>query len=306
MSNHNKILRISIIVIVLTAIISIISISKLRIDKQVFLKNYYEIAINEYEGTYSLDEGSLILQYISNVDDNKYVTGITFKELSDTYFFATEYNQSYGMMFYEEKKLNVNEFGRYGLHTVYVTCPELKYDDNQKEIVLTNATIEFNDGSNMDIDLGKIVLYKGSNRPVALEGISYTGSSDGTSSITFRIKEDVKIENIESSLFEDVSEIFDFNITYIEFNGVDEIKYEKGQTIKENSIVTIKSKYNGSNDILKSYTLYNISPKIHFINEYNDEYIYRYNNMESFNVRNYDSFYNSYGIYKYLKARGEL
>lgn len=306
MSNHNKILMISIIVIVLTAIISIISISKLRIDKQVFLKNYYEIAINEYEGTYSLDEGSLILQYISNVDDNKYVTGITFKKLSDTYFFATEYNQSYGMRFYEEKNLNVNEFGRYGLHTVYVTCPELKYDDNQKEIVLTNATIEFNDGSNMDIDLGKIVLYKGSNRPVALEGISYTGSSDGTSSTTFRIKEDVKIENIESSLFGDVSEIFDFNITYTEFNGVDEIKYEKGQTIKENSIVTIKSKYNGSNDILKSYTLYNISPKIHFINEYNDEYIYRYNNMESFNVRNYDSFYNSYGIYKYLKARGEL
>ena len=34
-------------------------------------------------------------------------------------------------------------------------------------------------------------------------------------------------------------------------NSVDEIKYEKGQTIKENSIVTIKSKYNGSNDILK-------------------------------------------------------
>lgn len=153
MSNHNKILKISIIVIVLTAIISIISISKLRIDNQVFLKNYYEIAVNEYEGTYSLEEGSLILQYISNVD---------------------------------------------------------------------------------------------------------------------------------------------------------EIKYEKGQTIKENSIVTITSKYNGSDEILKNYTLYNISPNIHFINEYNDEYTYRYNNMESFNVRNYDSFYNSYGIYKYLKARGEL
>ncbi len=53
MNNHNKILRISIIVMLLTLIISIISISKLRIDKQVFLKNYYEIAVSEYEGTYS-------------------------------------------------------------------------------------------------------------------------------------------------------------------------------------------------------------------------------------------------------------
>lgn len=306
MNNHNKILRISIIVMLLTLIISIISISKLRIENQVFLKNYYEIAVSEYEGTYSLEEGSLILQYISNVDDNKYVTGITFKELPDTYFFATEHNQDYGMMFYEGKNLNVNEYGRYRLNTVYITCPELKYDDNQKEIILTSATVEFNDKSNIDIDLGKIVLYKGKKIPVALEGISYTGSSEGISSTTFRVKEDVKIESIESSLFEEASEIFDFNITYTEFNSVGEIKYEKGQTIKENSILTITSKYNGSDDILKNYTLYNISPNIRFINEYNDEYTYRYNNMESFNVRNYDSFYNSYGIYKYLKARGEL
>ena len=71
MNNHNKILRISIIVMLLTLIISIISISKLRIENQVFLKNYYEIAVSEYEGTYSLEEGSLILQYISNVDDKK-------------------------------------------------------------------------------------------------------------------------------------------------------------------------------------------------------------------------------------------
>ncbi|MDU2489351.1 MAG: hypothetical protein E7D27_02005 [Clostridium celatum] len=306
MNNHNKILRISIIVMLLTLIISIISISKLRIENQVFLKNYYEIAVSEYEGTYSLEEGSLILQYISNVDDNKYVTGITFKELPDTYFFATEHNQDYGMMFYEGKNLNVNEYGRYRLNTVYITCPELKYDDNQKEIILTSATVEFNDKSNIDIDLGKIVLYKGKNIPVALEGISYTASSEGISSTTFRVKEDVKIESIESSLFEEASEIFDFNITYTEFNSVGEIKYEKGQTIKENSILTITSKYNGSDNILKNYTLYNISPNIRFINEYNDEYTYRYNNMESFNVRNYDSFYNSYGIYKYLKARGEL
>lgn len=306
MNNHNKILRISIIVMLLTLIISIISISKLRIDKQVFLKNYYEIAVSEYEGTYSLEEGSLILQYISNVDDNKYVTGITFKELPDTYFFATEHNQDYGMMFYEGKNLNVNEYGRYRLNTVYITCPELKYDDNQKEIILTSATVEFNDKSSIDIDLGKIVLYKGKKIPVALEGISYTASSEGISSTTFRVKEDVKIESIESSLFEEASEIFDFNITYTEFNSVGEIKYEKGQTIKENSILTITSKYNGSDDILKNYTLYSISPNIRFINEYNDEYTYRYNNMESFNVRNYDSFYNSYGIYKYLKARGEL
>lgn len=47
MNNHNKILRILIVVMLLTLIISI---SKLRIDNQVFLKNYYEIAVSEYEG----------------------------------------------------------------------------------------------------------------------------------------------------------------------------------------------------------------------------------------------------------------
>ena len=306
MSDYNKILKISIIVIMLSVVISIISISKLRIDKPVFLNNYLEVAINEYEDTYSLGDGSLILQYISNVDDNKYVTGITFKELPNTYFYASEYDQFYEKIFYDGKNKNINEYGRYGIHTVGITCPELKYEDNQKEIVLTNATVEFNDGSNMDIDLGKIVLYKDSNIPTALEGNSYTASSNGTASTTFRVKENVKIEKVESALYEECEEMFDFNITYMEFNSINEVNYEEGQTIKDNSLIKISSKYNGSDDILKMYTLYNISPNIYFINEHNDEYAYRYNNMESFNVRNYDSFYDSYGIYKYLKARGEL
>lgn len=306
MGNNNRTLKASIAIIISVALISIVVISKMKIDKPVFLKNYREISTYEYDGRYSIDEGFFNLQYITNIYDTRYVTGITFKGMSDTYFFATEYNQVYGLSFYEGENPNVNKHGRYALHTVYISCPDLKYEDNQKEIILTSAIVEFNDGSNMEIDLGKILLYKASGTPVALEGISYSSSSDGIASVTFRVKEDVQIEKIESTLLKDVSEIFDFNISFMDYDKNMVVDYEEGKIIEENSLVTISSKYNGSNDILKSYTLYEISPKIYFVNENNDRYTYRYNNMTSYNVRNYSSFYNFYGIYEYLKAREEL
>lgn len=298
--NSNK-LKIALILIIISSLVSIVSIINLRVDKPVFLMNYCEIGTYENEGIYSVYEGSFNLQYIANVEDQRHVVGITFKEAPNTYFFASEYSEIGSTIFFEEDNSNVVKYGRYGVHTVYVSCPDFKYNDDSDELVLTEATLEFDDGLKLDVNLGKIVLYKEKNTPVALDHIGSKSSTDGLSSTIFKVKEDMKIEKVDSTLFEDASEVFDFNISTSEYGESREVDYIKDTTIKKDSIINFSSTYNGSNNILEDYTIYDIRPKIYFVNEYNDRYSVRYYNMTNNNL-----YYSNYRIFKYLKARGEL
>ena len=292
---NNKTLKISLALIVMSALITIIVINKLKVDKPVFFKSYYEFAVADTGGTYTIEEGFLELRYISNRDDERHVVGITFKEIPDTTFYSSEYNQWESMMFYDDDIPNKDSYGTYRINKVQLSCPELKFQEGSKEIVVTEAEVEFSDGLKMDIDLGKIVFYKHESTPVALEQISTMGSSDGTTSITAKLKDDVKIEKIESALFEDIDEIFDLKISYIDGETGREKDYINGETIKENSTLIISSAYKGSDDILEYYTLYDINPKIYFKNQYNDEYSIRY-----YNMRNCNQYYTFYWIAKYL------
>lgn len=301
MSKSNKILKISLSLIIVSAVVAIISISKLRLDKPVFLMNYCEIGTDENGDRDSLNQGRLTLKYISNVEDKRRVTKITFKEAPDMNFFAFENNQWGSMMFNQMNNSNMDKYGRYGIHRVNITCPDFKYEDFTEELMLTSATVEFNDGLKMDVDLGKIVLYKGKRTPVALEHISTRSSNDGTASIILKVTEDTRIEKVESPLLEEASKIFDFHITSSELGEATEREYENGTTIKKDSTITCSSSYKTNDNILEAYKVYDIKPRIWFINDYEDKYSMRYHNMTN-NHRQYTY----YGLYEYLKARGEI
>ena len=284
MSKNNKILKISLTLIMLSLIIVIMLIGKLRLEKPVFLINYCEIGTYEIGDKYSLGEERFKLKYISNVDDTRRVVRITFKEAPDIDFFATEYNRWSNVIGSIDENSNVNKYGRYGIHTVNVTCHSFNYEDYSEELVLSEATVEFDDGLKMDVDLGKIVLYKEKNNPVALEHFSAQTS-----------------DNIESPLIEEASKIFDFNTKLTPWGESKEKEYEKGKTIKKDSIIICSSNYKSSEDILEDYKVYDIKPKIWFINDYDDRYSWRYYEMS-----NHHRKYTYYGLYKYLKARGEI
>lgn len=301
MDKNKKILKVSLSVIILSAVLSLLLITKFKVDKPAFLMNYCEIETYSNGEIYPISNGTLTLKYIANIDDTRRMTGISFKEVPNSNFFASEYNQWDDFMFSYGNDSNVSEYGRYGIHTVYLSCPNFNFEDGVDEVMLTEATVEFDDGLKMDIDLGEIVLYKPKNSAVALQHTSSQASSDGDSAETFWTKEDMKIEKIESYLSEEALEMFDFNIKYIDIEQNEEIECMKGTTIKKDHNIIISSKYNGNNDILKSYAIYDIRPEIYFVNDYNDEYSIRY-----YNMRNETPPYSHYGIYKYLKARGEL
>lgn len=301
MSKANKILKISLTLILLFLVIVVIIINKLKLDKPVFLMNSCEIETYGDRGKYSLETNEIKLKYISNVEDTRHVIGITFKDTPDINFSATE-DDGYGKAVGDfEESIKVDKHGRYGVHIIHVTSTDVNYKDYSEEIMLSEAIIEFNDGSKVDVNLGKIILYKGKNDPVALENISSQTSNNTTSATAFTVNEDVIIEKIESPLLEETSEIFDFNISVTGFGETTEKKYEEGTKIKKDSIIICSSEYNGSEDILKDYNLYDIKPKISFTNDYDDRYSWRYGHMS-----NYYKEYTCYGLYKYLKARGEL
>lgn len=294
MKDNKKILEISIIAILISAIITIIITNKIEIDKPVFLKMYKEENLNKNEDIYYLGDGFFELKYISNIDDERVVTGITFKELPNVYFYASEYS-TFNSGFYGESTINVERYGRYAVHTVSISCPNISKGESWKDVTLTEATVEFNDGLKLNVDIGKIILYEEKTTPIAIEGVSSSSSSDGTSSMSFKVKEDVVIEKIESPLFNDALEIFKFNVDSLGYNEIIETSYKKDSSL----IVT--SAYTHPKNIINQYTLYDIRPKIHFVNSYNDKYTMRYYNMR------HDRFnFSYYGIYKYLKAVGGI
>lgn len=301
MSKTNKILKLSLTLIILSLVIVIMVLNKLKLDKPVFLTNCCEIGTYESGDKYSLYGKGIILKYISNVEDSRHVVGITFKDTPDIDFFATE-DDGFGSFIGDLKeRFDVDKNGRYGVHTVYVTSTDVDYKDYSQEIMLSEATVQFNDGLEMDVDFGKIILYKEKNNPVALENFSSQISDYTTSSTAFTVNEDVRIEKIESPLLEETSKMFDFNIRITAFGENIEKEYEEGAMIKKDSIIICSSEYKPSEDILEYYKLYDVKPKISFINDYDDRYSWRHSNMS-----NYDKKYTYYRLYKYLKARGEL
>lgn len=306
MDKNNIMLKISLMLIIVSAIGAIIAINISTLDEPVFLMNYREIGTYENEGIYSVDEGFFNLQYISNLEDKRRVTGIKFKEATGTTFFASE-NRN-GTFFYEEDNLNIVKCGRYGIHTVYLSSSDLKYEDDKNEIILSDATVEFDDGSNIDVDLGKIILYKEKNNPVAMKNQSLGLSNDGVikeTAMRFQMDEDVVIEKIESSFLEEASDIFDFRITTMDIYENKEANYVEGTPINRNSIITVSSTYNVSKDILKKYTICDIKPEIFFVNNYNDRYSVRCDNITNYEPYS-NSDYDYCEIYRYLKARGEI
>ena len=308
MDKNNRLLRISIISIIISGLIALIAMNISTLDNPVFLLNNREIDTSEREGIYSVDENSFYLKYISNLEDKRHVVGIKFKEASDTVFFVSENSERNTAMFYDENNSNVVNCGRYGIHTVYISAPDFKYEEDKDEVILTEATVEFNDGSKLDIDLGKIILFKNRNIPVAMKNNSMHSSSDGVireSKSTFQMDEDVIIEKIESPFMEEALNVFDFTITTIGSNENEEVNYVEGTPIKKDSIISISSTYSSRKDILEKYTIYDIKPEIFFINNYNDRYSARHYNMNNCEPY-YSCDYDYCEIYKYLKARGEI
>lgn len=210
--NIEKVLKVSMILIVISFVISIVSIYKIKLDKPVFLKNYKEVEVVENDNIYSMGGGNIELKYISNRDDKRIVKSIVFKEATELNFQVggqQSYNQGINLF---NDNIIAEDYGRYSVHTIYLTLNSSNDKYNlSKDIILDKATIIFNDGLTIDVDLGKIILYKSDNSKNSLESIGFNGSSDGRDQSIFYIEDYIEVSKVHSPLFIDTKDLFNFS-----------------------------------------------------------------------------------------------
>ncbi|SKC89724.1 hypothetical protein [Maledivibacter halophilus] len=297
MELNKKILKFGLVLITLSLIFTAGFSLIYSLEKPVFLKMYVE----EYT---SGDENLSVLEnfevrYITNISDSRKVMEIEFEEEPDIEVTVSHWPKGGGMFsFFNNNNYNNQSrdiYGRYALNTIYIDMNLNNIDREFNETELNNAKVKFNDGSTLDINLGRIIIYKNERKNDYIDSISSGSSSDGTSSFEGRVTKAIKLLEVKSPLLEDLKDYFDLSIGDTDYRKVSGVKYEKDKSL------AINAKFIAPKDIVSKYTFYDIKPKLYYEDiEGNISYTRIYN----INYTPYD--FDLKGIFNYLRARGEI
>lgn len=300
MRNIKTAVKISETLILVSFLISISIIYYLKLDNPVFLKCYKDIEVVENEGRYMTTSYDIAIKYISNIEDERSVVEIVFKEAPNLNFYVRENSQMGIMQFYDYSNDNIEGYGRYGIHTVFLNLDSHNYGyDLDDDIVLREATVTFDDGFTMDVDLGKLVLYryKSSQENLGdeiLKGYSTESSTDGRSKSGFYVSKYIQVSDIYSKLFEHTRDLVDFNINKV--GGLD----DRELIYNANDNLYFTSQFNYIDDPERKLYSYDIRPVIYFKDRDGKEYEKRVYNVT------YNPFFNFHNIYNYLREMGEI
>lgn len=299
MELNRKILKIGIIFISLSLIISLGLATAMKLDKPVFLKNYTESMIATSEPSYRGSE--FVLKYIINVSDKRRITDIYFEGYPNLVLYAGSNSSRVDIfpIFPQLNHLSEEIYGRYVVRNLYVTI-DGKSLGEFNEIELNNAKITFDNGEVMNTDLGRLILYnylndRSSYKDEHFDGGGSSSSSDGTSSTTINVNEDITVTNLDSPLLRDIDDLVEIKIKDIDYKDISEIHYKNGNTLRVNSV------FQQPKDILRKFTLYNIEPKVYYSDSDGNSF---YRRIYNIGYENYD--FNTWQILKYLRARGEI
>lgn len=293
MEKNKKILKIGLVVISLSLIFSLGFSMIIKLKNPVFLKNYIDCAYFIDDGNYS--ECELILHYITNINDDRYITDIAFDEAPLGMDVITN-RESFGIAFSNFYGGNREQvYGRYKVKTIYAKIDLNKIDSVSRDLELNNAKIFFDNGTNLDVNLGRLRLYKYDNAREYFGGTSSGSSSDGTGHIRYEVLKDITLLNVESTLLNTLSDTVELNIGDKDYKEIENKEYKKGSSINMNYHRNYK------NDIMSQYISYNISPKLTFQDE-NGNIL----NSRPRGIMNNHHDFSFMGILKYLRARGEI
>ncbi|KHO40384.1 hypothetical protein [Clostridium tetani] len=296
MDLNKKILKFGLLLIIISLIFTIILASVYKLKNPVFLKMFVEKYVYVNEDSSFVD--GLELKYITNISDNRKVIDINFKEQPNIEIIVSHNPMGYeNFSFFDNNNSNKqigDIYGRYIVNTIYLNINNL--DKKFNEIELNNAKVSFDDGSTLDSNLGRIILYKDkNNHEDIVEHISSSGSSDGTSSSDKKLKKDIKLLNVESPLLDDLKDYFDISIGEINYKDISGVKYEKDK------VLSTHSKFKTPKSIFEEYSFYDINPKLYYEDiKGNKSYIRIYNiNHTPYN-------FDLKGMFKYLKSRSVI
>lgn len=293
MDKNKRILKIGLVIISLSLIMSMAFALLTKVKNPVFLKNYIDSEYSISDGIYS--ECELILHYITNIDDDRYITDIAFHEAPPEMDVIASIH-SFGIAFPNFYVGNSQQvYGRYKVNTVYIRMDLNNIETEVEDLELNNAKIFFDNGTNLDVDIGRVRFYKYEDGREYFGGTSSGSSSDGTGYMSYEILRNMTLLNVQSTLLDSLSDTVEVKIGDVNYKDIENVAYKKGNSISMNYHRNYK------NDIMSQYISYNISPKLTF---QDSNGIIHHSRMRE--VRNSYHDFSFLGILKYLRARGEI
>lgn len=293
MELNNKILKYGLILIALTLILTVGFTLVNRLEKPVFLKVYAEEYVYENQETYSLQYFEL--KYITNIGDNRRVIDVYFEETPNVSADVSYSPFSYRSFLSFNNRANYeigDRYWIYSLNTIYLNI----FIDSEEfdEIEIKKAVFTFNDGSNLEVDLGRIILYKDLKQE-DLEHVSSRGSSDGTSSSTYTVKRDIKLMEVDSPIFEVIKDKIQITVGDYDYSQIEGVLFESGGRLN------ISSKFKVPDNIVEKYTYYRVHPNLYYENNKGDT-----SYVPIYNIHHFPHNFDGRGIFNYLKSRGEI
>lgn len=296
MIENQKLLKKGLLIIVITLIVSIGIGLYLQLDSPVFLKSYFHRYLPSKDGGAYLDV-DLVIQYITNADDNSVVNYIEFEEYPELYVDASEHRRFGYQFFNNTNSVPGRIVGRYSVREVYLTINANNVDTGDEDIRLTKAKVYFSDGDVEEVDIGELVLYSygENNRRDHFEHRSSSSSSDGTSSTQVRLKEDIELIKMESNNPTGFQDLVEIKIGGKDYRAIEGDQYKAGDYLTFESLFRIPKDRE-----FRMYD-YDLHPKLYYKDSEGNTHIYRFLNVDYRKYR-----FEFCEIIRFLWARGEL
>lgn len=292
MKLNKKLIKGVIILTGLLALASLAAMLHLRLDNLVFLEHYYDLRVHQ-EGDYYQE---FRLMYITNAHDKRVVNHVEFPEYPYISLSATEQGFMNHFPWESSNGQTPGEIhGRYSTRTIHCRISQVPSADELDGAVVKTARVFFNDGTQMDVNIGELHFYVFGFDDRSFESVSSSGSSDGSSSSRYRAIEDVTLASVKNPMLERFEHRLDLKVNDHVIDGID------GLEIKEREYLEIRSKLYPGSDPRDVYTMVDIHPELTY--EKSD------GEMGKMRFYNIDSIYHGFNfmdLYRYLNAREVL
>lgn len=297
-SQIEKVLFIGIFVIIVSLVGNLIFFQSKKLDEPLFFEHYYEI-VGE----------NMSLYYLTNKDDDRQVVYIDFPDLSD---------RSYSLV-------NERIYRRYNYYHIRQIYMNMKMTEEQHKEMgnmtsLEKAIIYFNNGEEMEVDLGKIIIKKHQDENIALKHYMSSASSDHTSNDVLEVKEPVIIQSITTDLAEESKGSVKMGVIYDDSELNMELGNEKSKEYMEAKGSDEEVQLLNYEDLefpikvesnLNIYTEMNVEDESKMYNFYQMIYDINYETLDGekgstrlLNV-NYKPYLSEKGISNFVESRGK-
>ncbi|MDF2543715.1 MAG: hypothetical protein K0S47_3433 [Herbinix sp.] len=292
METNRKILTIGLSISGISMLVAIILIYFTQMKQPIFFEHYYDLWILK-EDTYP-EDNFFVLKYITNSDDGRKVTGITFPEYPQGSFTTYDTIVPNNFFLFNQTQNTVENCGRYSIHTLYIRYDGIELD-MEDEILLTKAKLQFDNGETFEDNIGKIILYQEDKSPGYLPVKGGEGSSNGDMTYQYFVNVDMVMSGIEDIHLREMREYLDFRIEGVDYTMISGLDYQKGDYIDTMSkFITYKKPS-------AKFILYNMKPKLYFINQWGNDCSVRMEPLNNLTQFDYDTI----SIFRYFMEREE-